>query len=490
MTADSPAIAHPERVGFSGRREVLYIALAAAEVCWAAPLFLAFGRTAGRHPPLLLGLALLVLLLGFFYFYRALMRANLALGIQQAMLVLALLVGIGLVLRYHVYADSGLQGFDWLLEPFRRFADLSATFANELLAIFTLLYFWARGIHLARRSVSAEAVGFSFRSGVVIFIWVAVVVALFVNGDASSFIAPYFFFGLVSVALARIEEVSQLPGSRQAPNSSFWVGSMVVATALVVLLSSLVAVFFYGGSLEQILRFLSPLLIFLEVLFVVLVMLLFALFELLLSVLPFDWAWLGELMREIMEGISLARPEFPEDAANASVSSVLGTVQAGVIVGTFVALVALVLLFTWWRVRRGRYGQIGESRESLLSADILAQGLMNMLRSGRDRLSQMAGLVDRFGLGQRLLTAISIQRIYVNLLRLATRAGYPRSSAQTPYEYLEVLHQAWPDLKDDVTIITEAYVNAHYGMVPDTREELARIRASWDRVRTGNLADQ
>jgi hypothetical protein len=92
-------------------------------------------------------------------------------------------------------------------------------------------------------------------------------------------------------------------------------------------------------------------------------------------------------------------------------------------------------------------------------------------------------MVDRFGLGSRLLSAISIQRIYANLVRLATRAGYPRIKAQTPYEYLAVLNEAWPESAADVALITDAYVSAHYGQVPDSREELQRIRESWERVR-------
>ncbi|MCL7455348.1 MAG: DUF4129 domain-containing protein, partial [Anaerolineae bacterium] len=54
---------------------------------------------------------------------------------------------------------------------------------------------------------------------------------------------------------------------------------------------------------------------------------------------------------------------------------------------------------------------------------------------------------------------------------------------QTPYEYLSTLYQVLPGSEGDVQVITEAYVNAHYGQVPDTREELQRIRDCWERVR-------
>jgi hypothetical protein len=148
-----------------------------------------------------------------------------------------------------------------------------------------------------------------------------------------------------------------------------------------------------------------------------------------------------------------------------------------------VVMVCLVILFTWWRIRREQSGEADESRESLFSAGALARNLLDMIQSGRDRLGQLAGLVDRFGLGAQLLSAITIQRIYANLVRLATKAGYPRLQAQTPYEYLEALYEAFPAREDDVALITDAYVNAHYGQVPDSREELQSIRECWERVR-------
>jgi hypothetical protein len=466
----------------NGRREATYLALAAAEISWAAPVFLALSWDTHGRLPYQVWLGMAGLLLGYFYIYRVVMRTAFSLRAQQSMLVVVLLVSIGLMLRYHLYADAGLVGIAWVLEPFRRLADLSASPTGELLTIFPLLYLWARGIHLARRSLSVESVGFSFRAGVVIFVWCALALALFGNGNAAGFVAPFFFFGLVAVALARVEEVSRMPGSSRAPGGGVWISSAVVAVALVVLLSSLVALFFSGGALAQVLRLFSPVVVVLEWIILGLALLIFGALELLLSVLPLNLARLQSFLQEAMRGFGLNLQPIPGPEETAVPES-LGTVQAGVILATIVFVIALVLLFTWWRVYRERYGQVDESRESLLSANLLAQGLRNMLRAGRDRLSQMAGLVDRFGLGSRLLSAISIQRIYANLVRLATRAGYPRVKAQTPYEYLVVLCEAWPDSQGDLCVITDAYVNAHYGQVPDSREELARIRACWERVR-------
>ena len=147
-------------------------------------------------------------------------------------------------------------------------------------------------------------------------------------------------------------------------------------------------------------------------------------------------------------------------------------------------IVSLILMFTWRKVRRRDSG-VGsdESRESLLSGGAVANSLQSFLQDRLERLGELAGLVRRFGPGTRFLAAVSIRRIYGNMVQMATEAGYPRDKTETPYEYLETLHQAFPASEKDLTIITEAYVNAHYGEVPDSHEELQRIRDCWERAR-------
>jgi len=469
----------------SGRREALYVALAAAEVCWVTPLFLALIRFSDPHPPLLAWLGILVLMLGFFYLYRALDQANLSLRLQQGLLLAALLLSLGLFLRLHVYAGADLPGLQWLLEPFRRFADLSNLLSAELVLFFILIYLWARGIHLARRSITVVSVGFSFRVGVLIWMWLGPAVAFLGKQDVSAFVVAYFFFSLMAVALSRVEEISQMPGSGRIAFSGFWLGSTVGAVTFLVILGSLVAVFFYGGGLRQVLGWFAPVLIVLQVILVLLAWLIFGLLQFLFSWLKMDWSAISAQLQEMLEGfVDVGRPfagipvEITEPARR-----VLEIAQASIIVAIIAISIFLVLLFTWWRGRRSRRRIGDEERESLLSGRALARNLLATLQAGRDRLSELAGLVDQYGLRAQLLSAISIRRIYANLVRLATRAGYPRTRSQTPFEYLETLYEALPGNETDAKSITDAYVNAHYGQVPDNREELQQLRECWDRIR-------
>jgi hypothetical protein len=152
-------------------------------------------------------------------------------------------------------------------------------------------------------------------------------------------------------------------------------------------------------------------------------------------------------------------------------------------------MVAFVLLLTWYRTRRRRWEEAdGEERDSMLSLQGLAHNLRDLLSQGLQRAAEMAGMIDRLGLS--LLSALSIRRIYANLVRLASQNGYPRPEAATPFEYLVLLGQAFPGFDDEVQAITQAYVNAHYGMLPDTPAELQRIRDAWRRVRQADQARQ
>jgi hypothetical protein len=150
-----------------------------------------------------------------------------------------------------------------------------------------------------------------------------------------------------------------------------------------------------------------------------------------------------------------------------------------------VVIVSSILVFTWRRMRQRNAEEGGEeSHESLLSAGVVANSLQSFLQDGLQRLGELAGLVRRFGPGTRFLAAVSIRRIYGNMVQMATEAGYPRDKTQTPYEYLATLHKAFPASEAEFTIITEAYVSAHYGQVPDSSEELQRIRDCWERARS------
>jgi multisubunit Na+/H+ antiporter MnhC subunit len=467
------ALDHPQ-----GRCEVICLALAAAEVCWVTPLFLALNWAKNPHSPVLLWLGLLILLVGYFYFYRALVAGGLSLWLQQGLLVLGLLLSIVVVLRFHVYSALGLQGYEYLLVPFRHLTEVAVVMPSGWLTVMMLVYLWARAVHLANRSLSPQSVGFSFRSGVVVLVAFAFLIRIFTGLDVAGFVVPYFFFALLAVALSRVDEVSILPNSSRVPFTGFWVGSTVAAVAILTFLGLLLAVFFVGGGLSRSLQWLSPVFLVLQIVVAGIGAFLLMILDWIMTQMSVDLSAFGEGLRDVFARLGglfvLAPPAPPSDAEYQTRPLILAIMQVVITVVIPASMIALVLLLTWRRLQRRRSDQgLDEARESLFTVGAVARNLKAMLQDGMGRL----------GPGSRFLAAVSIRRIYANLVRLATELGYPRSKAQTPYEYLIILCEALPDNEAEVELITEAYVNAHYGQVPDTREELQRIRDSWERVR-------
>ena len=87
---------------------------------------------------------------------------------------------------------------------------------------------------------------------------------------------------------------------------------------------------------------------------------------------------------------------------------------------------------------------------------------------------------------RRWLASMTIRRICARMSHEAAKRGFARSLHQTPIDYLSQLRQAFPQTAGETRLITDAYIAAHYGQVPDTDAALQEIRQAWERVRTEN----
>ena len=109
-------------------------------------------------------------------------------------------------------------------------------------------------------------------------------------------------------------------------------------------------------------------------------------------------------------------------------------------------------------------------------------GLGDLWAAGKDRLAGLVGLARRFGLGRDLRAAVTIRRIYAALLVLAGQQHLSRSPSQTPTEFLQPLTATWPDLGRQFELITNAYINVHYGQLPEGKAGLTSVQEAWQEV--------
>jgi hypothetical protein len=150
-------------------------------------------------------------------------------------------------------------------------------------------------------------------------------------------------------------------------------------------------------------------------------------------------------------------------------------------------------LFTVWRGRR-------PVRALLRFLAALWQRLRGFARTARERIPPLRLSLwrrDRVAperpLGFFRLAASPRERIlyyYLSILRRAGRQGVSRARSQTPYEYGATLGSHLPEAEEDVSALTQAFVEARYSRHPLGRDEDRRVRGVWRRVRAALQALQ
>lgn len=464
------------------RHEVLYLCVAAMEVCWLYPWVLLGNRALGGGTRQSLILPPFVLLLTALYLTRALPKLALAMHWNRVIIALSAAAACLVTLKYHLYGQYSWFDLTWLWDMVIALADLANAIPAGMLVIVVVLYLWWRGISLGQQTLTSAKVGFYFRLGIVAFVWYLLLTIFGLVQDVTVVIFVYFFFGLIAVALARIEEVSRLKGGVRSPFNIYWLGVLVLATLVVLLVGLLISYVFSLQNVYHVLGWLRPLEPILEAAFYfVFTILSYLLQSLIEALIQFVEQFVDSRLLEILASQRISLEQQAAQAAEPP--GYLGILRGGIIVAILLAAVVAVAftLRRWWARRQEE--QADEIRESVWSSGSIAKGLLGSVRDGWNRLGELAGMVRRFGLGRDLYSIISIRKIYASLVRLAEIRGYPRPAAQTPYEYLHTLYCAFPGSEAEVETITEAYVGVHYGELPHSADDLQRIRECWATVR-------
>jgi len=479
-------------VHLNWRKEALYATLVAAEMCWFAPWALVITHRAlvlsvasltvevAVAAPYATALKLGIFVLAVAYLSRIMDRLQLALLYQRVILVVAVVITTILIMRSFLYPGYGLFDLGWLGKAGGALLYFYSL-PPEASVVVIILFLWWRGISIGQRNLTFQGVGFSFRLGVLLLVFSTPLLSI-LGYDFTILILPFFFFSLMAVALARVEEVNQAKGGVGAPFNFTWLAILLGSIVFVLITAWLISRIYSVEGFSQILRWLepvfAPLLRVVEYVLILLIKLLepllrwfFGIFQRVAEGLPESFEGLEPLG---LEDLPVGEPTQPP--------RLLTAVSRYVCLG-LVGVAALMVLALTLQRRRDRQRRGDEIRESLWSSAAFADGMLNSLRDGWDRLKDMAGLVGQFGPGMRLYAAVSIRKIYANMARLAERQGFPRQPAQTPYEYLPALGLAFPDCQTEAVAITEAYVKVHYGEVPESIRELQYIRECWQRIR-------
>ena len=467
----------------SNRRiTLLYFCLAAMEAAWITPFWLLLYAPA---PPVWVGYgSLLAGLLAWTLTLELLSR----MGIQSPaydLIALALMVVTSLLaVRLLLYRTVPPTDIGWSGRLVSESLGYKGIIPPAVGLIAVNLLLWQRATSATSRDPSFFNVAVSFRLGLLLLIAGAALLSLLRGRNAVGLLWVYLAFGMVAVSIARISEKASEAQStgKILPMRRFL--QLLLVTGLTVGGAWLLSSIYTPGGIRRFLHLFDPVGRLVAPLAFALLMLIGQALNPLLLWLE---AFVMRMLRtpavsdsQIAPAVQAATgPGFFERIPTWLPNLLIDVLMIGGILVALLAVIGFLLLY----LERVRKGGLGDEAEEEGMEHVTADGL---LARGARALRAATGLIRRFGLGTRLLAAISVQNIYANLGRLARDRGFPRRPAQPPDDYLPVLVRAFGGFEEQLARITAVYMRVHYGEHPVTRAELTQLREDYRTVRDGD----
>lgn len=484
------------------RHRLLFISLAAMEVAWFLPFALTvFIRMQRQSAPTeVVQLPALLLYSGawaplvFFAFCWGILilylisadlinRARLDFPMREALMLLIVIGTFLFGVRLVIFPDLAFGDLRWLGSVVRAIYDPgttapSVTNAAILFLLGVNLFLWLRVATATNRSLTFLSVGMSFRIGLLLAIVgnaLLISVARQPVQQGLLYLWIFFGFGLLAVALARIDEKAFL-ASQSSGTTLPWgrFGQLLLFTSATVSLAVLASRVFTPASVSTVLGWFAPLWQLLTRLFLFLLSAIFIVIGPLLDQFV-------EAMRALlanMEPIPVGQSEYGALEEAPAALDFGEIVQHVALVRYCMITAALVVVFflIWLLFVRTRERTLLEEPE-ISDAEGMAIG-----GNPFSRLRNLGNLLRNYGLRPGLLAAISVENLYANVSRLAGRRGFPRPAAQPPDEYLQTLMRAFPDYPRELQRLTNAYMRVHYGDHPVDADELAQLRTDYQQM--------
>lgn len=491
---------------FSNRRvRLIFTALtgmeAAALTPWLLLLFSAglLWRNADALrsiPPLTLFLSLWIGLLGMLLAVDVLSHSKLS-DTRYRLAVLGLIAGTALLGVRVLVVDAPLLDLRWLGGTVDALVNFHRGLRPAAIIFLLVIFLWMRGATLSSREINFADVSLSFRFGLLLLLFSGgFVAARLPDGPASAvaLIALFLTLGLVAVSLARTDEKAIAAHDQQGGFLS-WPRALelLVMVGVTVGLALLLSAFFTPQRLLAILQIFEPVWALLgrllQVLLYVFAVAAEGVARLLIYLLGpfFTNVDLGAAWEEFGRRLAQTRPDIEEQPPALEewrYARLLGLFVRVLLVGGFVVgLLWLVYIF----LERRRHSQDTSGTEKTSPEAMTFGG--NALGRAWDQLKNLAGLVQRYGLGRELLDAVSVENMYANLSRLARERGQPRDPSQPPDAYLPRLRQAFPGQEEALARLTDAYMQVHYGDAPLPPEKIAALRQEYETVRATEAPD-
>ncbi len=457
------------------RQGILYATTIGIEGCWLYALLALLNRQAADGRLAVSGILLLYLIsVGLNGLLRRLRWPRFCL---RTISWLAWAIAMLLVIKVQLFGGLAWADTTWLLAVPRALAAVIYAFQAELLVLLCTIVVWWLGQRLAYLRVGFTTLISEFQFGLfVMAVTFFAATQLEIKLAHSIYlVAAFFIFSLLGVSVAHaLEGTSWLSGLYQG----HWLGLLLVSIGLVLILGFVISLVVTPDLLQLVLSALKWL------------------WGLILKVIAF----LASLLPEPGPAEQMpAMPAMPEAGPDEDFKLVLKmpeSVRSGLTLAWMIMAAGLCLV-ALWRVSSDILRWLRRRLASMAGAEFEPQpgafraDLLDMLKRILFKLLGLKRLLSPRASAEPLIPEIaSVRHIYLQFLRWAAAAGFPRRKSQTPHEYFDELAAVLPEARGDLSLMTQQYIRTRYGAWLPTEEDLHQLKQSWYNMKQNRLADR
>ncbi len=459
------------------QRELLHLSAMFIEVPWCILLFIALAPGAGQMSPINVGIYVVANMLISLELVRIMALRNVPYEISRWIV----LAGIVAAMALGIFVVFPTPERPLALSSMSKTAPLIVP--SVLLTGVLVFFLWYRGIRLATQPVTPGRASFSFRLGLLILVALALIPNARFQSELVAMLPLFFLAGLSSTTLARM---ANLRINREIQRTSFgkrWLGFTGLVAVVISAIGFVIALLLAGFGLEGAGQIIGGILAGIGAVLVTIMLPVLYVVE---KILEGTAGAINSIFNQpktviLQNSVSVVNDNTGKGTQPdlSQIAALLDNLKYVVVV----AVIAVIVFGIFMLLRNRAMSQIveGEERESLDDAD-LRDSLGGLLRNGLAGLQNLLKTLGQFGVGRDLVNVLTIKRLYARLIAQAAEQGYSRGPAETPFEYQSALNKAFPGYSAEIELVTRAYVNVHYGELPDNPDALTAVKAAVDRV--------
>jgi hypothetical protein len=447
-----------------------------------------------------LNLLSLIVLLGFsFIATRFFLKRKWPMPWIQTTILVCGLAAIFLTLRLDYSAGFQLFGRQW----FTSYGQILLHFFSNIhpfgFAIITGLYLWWRGISLGRSRLYFENIYTSFLVQLTALVLLVILWGFsFKNeaiqtltSDIGIYIAGFFFFGLVALAVANLKVIQERIKTKGDSSKNFgrrWLTIILGVIGGMVLLGIGIASIFstqWVASVQRLLNSISDV-------YAKVVEYLFYAVGYLVQLIYYICLWILSLFNHKKPELQLPNfdivpnPNTKDYTPTTLPSWVLLTIKWAL----FILVIAIVLFLIIRTIRRSRSKtdeDLEEEQESLWSWGGFKSDVITFFKMILQHFQRKAKPVPVIGPikwqpEEDMTRKLSIREIYQHLLWQGARLRIPRERYETPSEYAGRLGHFAPDSIEPLQEITSLYLDVRYGERQIEEKKTDEANTLWEKL--------